>query len=326
MRYFSGIKPTGEMHLGNYLGAVRRWVAEQNGLDTIYCMVDLHAMTVEYEVDDFRARSRELSALLLASGLDPEKCMFFTQSHVPEHSELCWMLNCVTTFGELSRQTQFKSKAEKQKSVYVGLFDYPVLMAADILLYSAERVPVGDDQRQHVELARDVAERFNRRFGDVFTLPQATFPKVGARVKDLQDPSAKMSKSEKSPLGTVRMLDTPKQIAKKIKSAVTDSETVIAYDVETKPGVSNLLEIFSCAAGMRIEDAAAHFDGKQYGHLKVETAEAVVEMLRPVQERYAELIREPAEIDRLMAIGAKRAREVAAPMMEQVRRAMGLRG
>lgn len=326
MRVFSGIKPTGEMHLGNYIGAVRRWAAEQESGETLYCVVDLHAMTIPYDVKEFRLRTRQLTTLLLACGLDPEKCIYFVQSHVPEHTELTWILNCVATIGELRRQTQFKAKAEGQESVSVGLFDYPVLMAADILLYDTRQVPVGEDQRQHVELARDLAIRFNQRFGETFVVPEATLPAVGARVKDLQNPTAKMSKSEDSPMGTVLLFDEPSRIKKKFKSAVTDSETVVRYDVENKPGVSNLLEIFSVATGKTIQQCEDHFAGKGYGALKTELADAVVEMLRPIQERYRALEANPDEVDRLMALGAERAREIARPKMEQVRQAVGLTG
>lgn len=326
MRVFSGIKPTGEMHLGNYIGAVSRWVAEQDKGEAIYCVVDLHAMTIPYDVKEFRKLSRRLTTLLLACGLDPEKCIYFVQGHVREHTELAWILNCNATMGELRRQTQFKSKAEGQESVSVGLFDYPVLMAADILLYNTNQVPVGEDQRQHVELARDIAIRFNQRFGQTFVVPEAVLPTVGARVKDLQNPAAKMSKSEESPMGTVLLLEEPSKIKKKFKSAVTDSETSVRYDPENKPGVSNLLEIFSVAAGKTIPECEEHFAGGGYGALKTQLADAVVEMLRPIQERYRELEANPDEVDRLMARGAERAREIAAPMMDRVRRAVGLAG
>jgi tryptophanyl-tRNA synthetase len=324
MRVFSGIKPTGEMHIGNYIGAVRRWVAEQEKGEAIYCVVDLHAMTIQYDVKEFRRLSRRLTTLLLACGLDPEKCIYFVQSHVPEHTELSWILNCVATFGELRRQTQFKSKAEGQESVSVGLFDYPVLMVADILLYNTTQVPVGEDQKQHVELARDVAIRFNQRFGETFVVPEPVLPTVGARVRDLQNPAAKMSKSEESPMGTVLIFDEPAKIKKKFKSAVTDSETSVRYDPENKPGVSNMLEIFSVATGKTVQEAEDHFAGGGYGALKSQLADAVIEMLRPIQERYRELEANPDEVDRLMALGAERARDIARPAMERVRHAVGL--
>lgn len=324
MRIFSGIKPTGHMHLGNYLGAVRRWAAQQSEVESIFCLVDLHGMTIPYDVEEFRRNSFQLAALLLACGLDPQKSTFFLQSDVREHTELCWTLNCVTTFGELGRQTQFKSKADEQKSVSVGLFDYPVLMAADILLYNTTHVPVGEDQKQHVELARDLAIRFNSRFGKIFVVPEPTLPAVGARIKDLQNPSAKMSKSEVSPAGTIGILDTPEQILKKFKSAVTDSETTVRFDVEAKPGVSNLLEIYSLATGKSIADAEKHFSGGGYGHLKIQTAEAVIEMLKPITEKYKQLSANPDEISRQMKLGADRARGIAAPIMAKVRDAVGL--
>ncbi len=248
-RVFSGIKPSGDLHLGNYLGAVRRWVDDQDRHDAMYCVVDLHAMTVPYESDELADRSRQLAALLMAAGLDPQRCILFVQSHVAEHSRLTWILNCVATFGELRRMTQFKEKSEGQESASVGLFDYPVLMAADILLYDTNEVPVGDDQRQHVELTRDVALRFNHRFGDTLVVPEATFPPVGARIMDLQIPTAKMSKSEDSPQGTISVLDPPARITKKIKSAVTDSGTDVRHDRDEKPGISNLLDIYAAATG-----------------------------------------------------------------------------
>src|SRR6266545_3557171 len=239
-RVFSGIKPTGELHLGNYLGAVRHWVANQDEHDALYCVVDLHAMTVPYEPAELADYTRRTAALLLAAGLDPTRCTLFVQSHVPAHTELTWILNCVATFGELGRMVQFKEKSEGRESVSVGLFDYPVLMAADILAYDTDRVPVGDDQRQHLELARDVALRFNHRFGETLVVPEAEIPPVAARVMDLQNPTAKMSKTVESPQGTVLMLDPPDVIMKKVKSAVTDSGTEVSYDPAEKPGVSNL--------------------------------------------------------------------------------------
>lgn len=324
MRVFSGIKPSGEMHIGNYFGAVRHWVAEQQIHDAIYCLVDYHAMTVPYDPEELLMRTRQLAALLLASGIDPEKAIFFVQSHVTEHAELAWVLNCVTTMGELSRQTQFKSKSDNQPSVSVGLFDYPVLMAADILLYDTDRVPVGDDQRQHVELARDVAIRFNQRFKPTFVVPEAILPTVGARIRDLQNPMAKMSKSDVSPMGTVVMLDTPEIIRKKIKAAVTDSETTVRYDVTEKPGVSNLIEMLSTLLGKPIPEIEAAYGSGGYGKFKSDVADALIETLRPIQEAYRRLESAPDELERLLARGAERAREIAAPKMRAVRDAAGL--
>jgi len=325
-RVFSGIKPSGEMHLGNYVGAVRRWVAEQDDHDAIHCVVDLHAMTVPYDVAEFTAATRELATLLLAAGLDPERCTLFVQSHVFAHTELTWILNCVATFGELRRQTQFKEKGQGQESVTAGLFDYPVLMAADILLYDTDEVPVGDDQRQHVELTRDVAIRFNSRFGETFVVPKATIQEVGARVMDLQTPTAKMSKSVDSPQGTVLVLDPPTVISKKLKAAVTDSGTEVRHDPAEKPGVSNLLELHAVATDRTIAEVEKEFAGAGYGALKGAVADAVIEFLRPVRERYEVLAADPAEVDRQLGVGAEKARAIAGPVLERVRRAVGLLG
>jgi len=323
-RVFSGIQPSGDMHLGNYLGAVRHWVTEQDEHDAIYCVVDLHAMTVPYEPATLGERTRRTAALLLAAGLDPARCTLFVQSHVSAHTELTWILNCVATYGELGRMTQFKEKGKGKESVSVGLFDYPVLMAADILAYDTERVPVGDDQRQHLELARDVAIRFNHRFGDTLVVPEASIPRIGARVMDLQNPTAKMSKSSESPQGTLALLDEPTAIAKRIRSAVTDSETEVRYDPKKKPGVSNLLEILSATTGRAIPDLESEFGGGGYGPLKNAVADAVVEFLAPLQQRYAELEAEPGEVNAALAVGAEKAERMANKVIERVRRATGL--
>jgi tryptophanyl-tRNA synthetase len=336
-RVFSGIKPTGEMHLGNFLGAVRRWVDSQPapGSDAardhhaIFCVVDLHAMTLPWEPAELCESTRRLATMLAAAGLDEDRSLLFVQSHVRAHAELTWLLNCVSSFGELRRMTQFKDKSAKQgeagvESLSVGFFDYPVLMVSDILLYDTAEVPVGDDQRQHVELARDVAIRFNSRFGDTFVVPKATFPAVGARVMDLQHPESKMSKSEDSPQGTVLVLDPPKAIEKKFKSAVTDSGSEIRHDRDTKPGISNLIEIYGAVTGRTIPEVEREFDGKQYGTFKVAVADAVVEFLRPVQARYAELASDPGEIDRRLAAGATAAEALADPVLARASRAAGL--
>jgi tryptophanyl-tRNA synthetase len=331
-RVFSGIKPTGEVQLGNYLGAVRRWVdsqpapgseAARNG-DAVYCVVDLHAMTVAYEPAELTRLTRELATVLMAAGLDDDRSLLFVQSHVRAHTELTWLLNCVATFGELRRMTQFKEKAGGQESVTVGLFDYPVLMAADILLYDTDEVPVGDDQRQHVELARDIAIRFNHSFGETFVVPKATFPAVGARIMDLQSPTKKMSKSEDSPQGTVLLLEDPKSITKKIKAAVTDSETEVRHDRDHKPGISNLIEIYSAVTGAGIPAVEGEFAGSGYGAFKTAVAEAVVEYLRPLQQRYAELAADPREVERRLAIGAERADAKAEPVLAKAIRNAGL--
>jgi tryptophanyl-tRNA synthetase len=321
-RQFSGIQPTGEMHLGNFAGAVKRWVDQQD--DGIFCVVDLHAMTLPYDPAALTAETRRLSALLLAAGLDPERCTLFVQSHVPVVAELTWILNCVATVGELRRMTQFKEKGGGQESVSAGVLDYPVLMAADILLYDTDEVPVGEDQTQHVELARDIAIRFNHRFGDTVVVPKATIPPVGARIKDLQHPTAKMSKSADSPQGTILVLDEPKAIAKKVKSAVTDSDTAVRFDVEAKPGISNLLSLLSVATGRPIPDLEAEYGTSGYGTFKGAVAEALVEFLRPTRERYQELAADPAELARLLAVGASRAGAIADATMARVRAATGL--
>jgi tryptophanyl-tRNA synthetase len=323
-RVFSGIQPTGDLHLGNYIGAVRRWVDDQDRHDTIYCVVDLHAMTVPYSPAELAARTRQTALLLMAAGLDPTRCVLFVQSHVRAHTELTWLLNCVATFGELRRMTQFKEKSEGQESVTAGLFDYPVLQVADIVLYETDQVPIGDDQRQHLELARDVAIRFNNRFGDTFVVPEATFPPVGGRVMDLQNPTAKMSKSVESPMGTVLVLDPPPAVAKKIKSAVTDSGIDVRYDPANKPGISNLLEIHAAVTGRAVPDVEAEFAGSGYGAFKSAVADAVVEFLRPVRERYDALASDPAEVDRQLAVGAPKARAIAEPVLARARTAAGL--
>jgi tryptophanyl-tRNA synthetase len=303
---------------------VRHWVAGQDDADALYCVVDLHAMTMPYAVDELAERTRRTAAILLAAGLDPERCTLFVQSHVPVHTELTWILNCVATFGELRRMTQFKDKSHGQESVTVGLFDYPVLMAADILAYDTDRVPVGDDQRQHLELSRDLAIRFNHRFGDTLVVPEAAIPPVGARIMDLQTPTSKMSKSADSPQGTIALLDDPKAITKRIRSAVTDSETEIRYDPVAKPGVSNLLQILAAVTDRSIPDVEADFSGQMYGALKAATAEATVEFLRPLQARYQEFGSDPGALDALLARGADKAEAIAASVLARVRAAVGL--
>jgi tryptophanyl-tRNA synthetase len=321
-RQFSGIQPSGEMHLGNFVGAVGRWVDEQD--DGIFCVVDLHAMTVPYDPAELTAETSRLAALLLAAGLDPARCTLFVQSHVPVVTELTWILNCVATVGELRRMTQFKEKGQGQESVSAGLLDYPVLMAADILLYDSVEVPVGDDQIQHVELTRDIATRFNHRFGDTLVVPKATVPPVGARIKDLQNPTAKMSKSVESPQGTILVLDDPKAITKKVKSAVTDSDTAVRFDVEAKPGVSNLLSLLSVATGRPVPELEAEYGTSGYGTFKGAVAEALVEFLRPTRERYEALAADPAELARQLAVGAERANAIATVTMARVRDVTGL--
>ncbi|MEY4131865.1 MAG: tryptophan--tRNA ligase [Actinomycetota bacterium] len=321
-RVFSGIKPTGPVQLGNLLGALKYWVADQNDADSIFCVVDLHALTVPQDPTELRQRTTELAQLLMAIGIDPQKSTLFIQSHVPEHTGLAWILECTASFGELRRMTQFKDKSDGAEFVSAGLFTYPALMAADILLYDTDRVPVGDDQRQHLELSRDIAERFNSRYGKTFVVPSAAIPKVGARVMDLQHPTRKMSKSDDSPQGTILVLEDLNDIAKKIKRAVTDTETEVRFDPETKPGVSNLLSILGGATDQDPETLASQFT--RYGDLKTACADAVCELLRPIQARYAELAADPAETARLLAQGAAKAREMAGPVLERAQRNLGL--
>ncbi|MGO4422418.1 tryptophan--tRNA ligase, partial [Streptomyces sp. MCAF7] len=310
----SGIQPTaGSFHLGNYLGAIRQYVALQETHDAFYMVVDLHAITVPQDPAALRANTRLAAAQLLASGLDPDRCTLFIQSHVPEHAQLAWVMNCLTGFGEASRMTQFKDKTAKQGAdrATVGLFTYPILQVADILLYQANHVPVGEDQRQHVELTRDIAERFNGRFGDTFTIPAPHIVKETGKIYDLQDPAIKMSKSASTPKGIISLLDEPKASAKKIKSAVTDTETEIRYDEEKKPGVSNLLTIYSTLTGTTIADLERKYEGKGYGALKTELADVLVEWVTPFRERTQEYLADPETLDGILARGAGKARAVA---------------
>ena len=321
-RVFSGIQPTGDVQLGNLLGALRYWVADQHGADSLYCVVDLHALTLPQDPAELRARTLEVAQLLLAVGIDPDVATLFIQSHVPEHTQLAWILECTASFGELRRMTQFKDKSESAEFVSAGLLTYPALMAADILLYDTDRVPVGDDQRQHLELSRDLAMRFNHRYGDTFVVPEATIPTVGARVMDLQAPTRKMSKSADSPQGTVLVLDDLDSVAKKIKRAVTDTDNEVRFDPDTKPGVSNLLSILGAATDRDPEALAG--DYTQYGPLKADTADAVVELLRPIQARYAELAADPAGTAAILAKGADKAQAVAASALARAQHAIGL--
>lgn len=322
VRVFSGIQPSGDLQLGNYLGALRRFAREQDEADTIFCIVDLHAITVPQDPATLRERTIQMANLYLASGIDPDRSTLFVQSHVPAHTELAWLMECTASFGELSRMTQFKEKSDHRDFVSAALFTYPALMAADILLYDTDRVPVGDDQRQHLELSRDVAMRFNSRFGETFVVPEAAIAKTGARVMDLQHPTNKMSKSADSPQGTVSMLDEPAVIERKFKRAVTDNDAEVRYDPEAKPGVSNLLSILAAATDRPPEEVAA--DYTQYGPLKADTAAAVIEVLAPVQARYAQLAQDPAATSKLLAIGAERARDMSAPVLARAHDRIGL--
>jgi tryptophanyl-tRNA synthetase len=321
-RVLSGVQPSGEVHLGNYLGAFRPWVAHQHDHDAFYCVVDLHALSQDYDPTLLAARTLETATGLLAAGLDPDVCALFVQSHVPEHPRLAWLLECTATFGELSRMTQFKDKGRNSESVRVGLFTYPVLQAADILLYDADQVPVGEDQRQHLELTRDLAVRFNHHFGETFVVPQAAVPDVGARVMDLQEPTRKMSKSVSSPLGTILVFDPPAEIDRKVRKAVTDTETEVRFDPETKPGVSNLLELLAAATGATPAHLATRYTS--YGPLKADLSAALVELLRPVRDRYEELTSDPAHVVSVLAAGAAKAHAVAAVTLERAMGAAGL--
>ena len=323
-RVLSCIQPTGDVHLGNYLGALRNWVAGQHENDAFHGIVDLHALTITESPDVVGRHTLQLAAMLYAVGLDPDVATIFVQSHVAEHSQLGWIMECVVSFGELSRMTQFKDKAARREADFVsaGLFTYPALMAADILLYDTDEVPVGEDQRQHLEITRDIAVRFNHRFGDTFVLPKAMMPKAGARVMDLQDPGSKMSKSADSDGGLVTMLDEPAVISKKFRRAVTDSESEVRYDRERKPGVSNLLEILAACTGEQPDVLATRYS--QYGPLKSDTGDAVVELLTPIQARYHELMSDPAELQSLLRKGAGKARTVAAATLARAQSAIGL--
>ncbi|ANJ27733.1 tryptophan--tRNA ligase [Agromyces aureus] len=318
---FSGMQPSaGSLHLGNYLGALVNWVALQDDHDPIYCVVDLHAITVPQDPKELRENVRRTAAQYLAAGVDLERSTLFVQSHVPAHAELAWVLSTITGFGEANRMTQFKDKSAKHgaDATTVGLFTYPVLMAADILLYGTDAVPVGDDQRQHLELTRDLAGRFNARYGDTFVVPEALIPKESARIYDLQDPTSKMSKSAASPAGLVNLLDDPAITAKKFKSAVTDTGREVRYDREEKPGISNLLDIYSSISGRTVADIEAEYDGRGYGDFKKDLAEVVVDRLAPIRARTLELLDDPAELDRLLGIGADKAAERAEVVLGKV--------
>ncbi|MDH2902570.1 MAG: tryptophan--tRNA ligase [Actinomycetota bacterium] len=321
MRILSGIQPSGSMHVGNYLGAVRQWVTAQNP-DAYYCIVDLHALTLQIEPDRLREQTLDYLASLLAAGLDPAVCTLFVQSQVSYHAQMNWLLECVATYGELSRMTQFKEKAARQEGYRVGLLTYPVLMAGDILLYSAQQVPVGDDQRQHLELTREIAERFNNRYGEVFTVPVGVQPSASARVMDLQEPTRKMSKSLASPLGLIYLNDDPRDIDKKIKKAVTDTDNEVRLDWEKKPGVSNLLEMYASFAGESPTQVADRYE--RYGDLKKDLSELVITSLEPFQRRYRELRADEGALRELAARGAEKASAVAGPLYERAATAMGL--
>jgi tryptophanyl-tRNA synthetase len=318
---FSGVQPTSDsLHLGNALGAIKQWVGLQDEFDAYFCVVDLHAITVPQDPEQLRRRTLITAAQYLALGIDPARCTIFVQSQVPAHAELTWVLGCFTGFGQASRMTQFKDKSLKQgtDSTTVGLFTYPVLMAADVLLYDTDLVPVGEDQRQHLELARDLAQRFNARFPETFVVPDVLIQKATAKIYDLQDPTAKMSKSAATEAGLISLLDDPKASAKKIRSAVTDSEREVRFDPETKPGVSNLLTIQSAVTGTDVDKLVEGYAGRGYGDLKSETAEAVVEFVGPIKARVDQLLADPAELEAVLAAGAERARDVSAKTLKRV--------
>jgi tryptophanyl-tRNA synthetase len=322
MRIFSGIQPTGDKHLGNWSGGFRQYAATQEQGDAFFCIVDLHSITVEYKTEDLRERTLDLAAMLFATGLDPNRSTVFIQSHNPAHPEAAWLLNSVTSFGELRRMTQFKDKSERHEFVSSGIFTYPILMAADILLYQTDIVPVGDDQRQHIELSRNIAERFNARFGETFTVPEGVFPEEGARIKNLQEPDRQMSTTQGAEAGVVRLIDPPDVVRKKFKSAVTDSGSEIRR-AEDKPGISNLVEIMAVSTGETADAIEARYDGQGYGRFKEDVGEAVVELLAPIQARYHELRSDPRELQRLLASGAAKAREASQPTLDAMLDRMG---
>ena len=323
-RVFSGIQPTGDIHIGNYLGATKHWVAQQDNYDNIFCIVDLHAITVPQDSKVLKAKIREVTGLLMAAGIDPEKSILFVQSHIAAHAELAWILNCYIPMGWMQRMTQYKEKAQEQKEqVSVGVFDYPSLMAADILLYDTDNVPVGEDQKQHVEITRDVAQRFNSIYGETFVLPQPVIANVGARIMGLDDPTKKMSKSEAGSGHAINLLDSPDDIRSKIMKATTDSLREICFD-EDRPGIYNLLTIYQSFTGLSEAELEAKYEGKGYNDFKIDLAEVVVEGLRPLQERYNELIAKPGHIDAILEEGAAKARPMAEKTLAKVKDRIGL--
>lgn len=321
-RVFSGIQPSGELTIGNYLGAIKNFVRLQHEADCLFCVVDLHAITVPQDPTTLRKRSRNLAALYIAAGIDPAKATVFIQSHVTAHAELGWMLQCIAYYGELGRMTQFKDKSAQKDIVTAGLFTYPALMAADILLYQTNMVPVGEDQKQHLELTRDVAERFNNRFGQTFAIPEPYIPKIGGRIMSLEDPNKKMSKSDDSAGAYISMLDEADVIRKKISRSVTDSDREVRYDVETKPAVSNLMTIYGLFTDMTMDEVTAHFAGQGYGPFKKELAEVVVDGLTPIQKRYEELIAS-SEVDEVLRLGADKAREMCTGTLQDAKEKLG---
>ena len=323
MRIFSGIRASGDKTLGNYSGGFRQYVATQEQGDAFFCVVDLHSITTPFEPDVLRESTLSVAAWLFATGLDPNRSTVFVQSHVAAHAEAAWLLGAVASFGELRRMTQFKERSEEQEFVSAGLFNYPVLMAGDILLYQTDIVPIGDDQRQHLELARNIAERFNGRFGETFKVPRGVYPEEGARVKNLQEPERLMSTTRGAPQGVVRMIDEPDVVRKKFKTAITDSGRDVRHDPEEKAGISNLIEIMSVATGESIADVEGRYDGAGYGQFKEDVGDAVVQLLTPIQERYRELRSDDAQLQRLLAVGADKAREASSPTLAAMYERMG---
>jgi tryptophanyl-tRNA synthetase len=323
MRIFSGIQPSGDPHIGNYSGGFRQYAQTQEQGEAFFCIVDLHAITIQHDPAALREGTLDIASMLFATGLDPERSTVFVQSHVTAHAEAAWLLSSVTGYGQLGRMTQFKEKSAEEEFVSAALFTYPVLMAGDILLYRTDIVPIGEDQRQHLELTRDIAQRFNARYGETFVVPEGVYPTTGGRLMNLQEPSVKMSKSRGTESGTVLMLDPPDTIRKKVKTAVTDSGTDVRYDPGEKPGISNLIELMTVVTGESIQDVESRYDGAGYGRFKEDVAEAIVEVLDPIRKRYLELRADEAGLDRLLEVGAQKAREASAPTLASMYERMG---
>jgi tryptophanyl-tRNA synthetase len=323
MRIFSGIQPSGDAHIGNYSGGFRQYAETQERGEALFCIVDLHAITIQHDPGELREGTLDIAAWLLTTGIDPDRSVVFAQSHVTAHAEAAWLLSSVASYGQLGRMTQFKEKAAEEEFVSAALFTYPILMAGDILLYQTDIVPIGDDQRQHLELARDIAQRFNSRYGETFVVPEGVFPKTGGRVMNLQEPTVKMSKSRGAESGTVLMLDPPETVRRKVKTAVTDSGSEVRYDPAEKPGISNLIELMTVVTGDSIQDVEARYDGSGYGNFKGEVADAIVALLEPIQARYREVRGDPDELRRLLSMGAEKARALSAPTLSLMYERLG---
>ena len=323
MRIFSGIQPSGDPHIGNYSGGFRQYAKTQEQGEAFFCVVDLHAITIQHDPEALREGTLDIAAMLFATGIDPNRSIVFVQSHVTAHAEAAWLLSSVTSYGQLGRMTQFRERVAEEDFVSAALFTYPVLMAGDILLYQTDIVPIGDDQRQHLELSRDVAQRFNSRYGETFRIPEGIFPETGGRVMNLQEPSLKMSKSRGAESGTVLMLDPPDAVRKKVRSAVTDSGTDVRYDPDGKPGISNLIELMTVVTGDSVQDVEARYDGSGYGQFKNDVADAIVELLGPIQQRYREIRSDVGELQRLLDVGAAKARAESAPTLHQMYKRLG---